>query len=329
MTMEFGTIRHIDKPVSRLVQGTVPLSSERMDESFRLLDETFESGCRTYDTAHNYGGGDCETVFGAWMKDRGNRDEIVVLGKGAHPYDGRDRVTPEDITADLHDSLQRQQVDFIDIYVLHRDNPALPVGPIVEILNQHQREGKIGAFGGSNWSASRIREANEYAAANGLQGFTVSSPNFSLAVQVEPPWKGCISISGPAGKADREWYRENDIPILPWSSLAGGFFSGRFSRDTVDEWAEKGDYFEKLCVSSYGSEENFRRLDRVKEIAARDNMTIAQVAMAYVMNQPQEIFALVGCRNGAEFAENAAMLSHRLTQAELDWLDLSSDERPW
>jgi aryl-alcohol dehydrogenase-like predicted oxidoreductase len=263
------------------------------------------------------------------MKDRGLRDEIVVLGKGAHPYDGRDRVTPEDITADLHESLRRQQNEFFDIYVLHRDNPALPVGPIVEVLNQHKQEGKIGAFGGSNWSAERIREANLYAAERALEPFTVTSPNFSLAVQIQPPWQGCLSVSGEAGKAARDWYREQGIPMFPWSSLAGGFFSGRFTRENADEWAEKGNYFEKLCVTSYCSEENFQRLDRVMEAAEKYGMTIPQVAMAYVMSQPQEIFALVGCQNGREFAENMATLDRRLSQTELDWLDLSSDERPW
>jgi aryl-alcohol dehydrogenase-like predicted oxidoreductase len=324
--MQYGTVPGVEKPVSRLVQGTVPLSSERETESFALLDASFEQGCRTYDTAHGYGAGDCETVLGRWMKDRGNRDEIVVLGKGAHPYNGRERVTPEDITADLHESLQRQQTDFIDIYVLHRDNPKLPVGPIVEVLNEHKRAGKIGVFGGSNWSAARVQEANDYAAANGLEPFRVSSPNFSLAVQIQPPWAGCLSISGEAGAAEREWYRTNDIPIFPWSSLAGGFFSGRFRRDNLDEFTN---YFDKLCVTSYCSEDNFRRLDRVKAAAAHHGMTIPQVAMAYVMSQPLEIFALVGCRTGAEFAENAAVLDQRLDDAALRWLDLRSDERPW
>ncbi|HVL22514.1 MAG TPA: aldo/keto reductase [Thermomicrobiales bacterium] len=324
--MQYGTVPGVEKTVSRLVQGTVPLSSEREAESFALLDATFEQGCRTYDTAHGYGAGDCETVLGRWMTDRGNRDEIVVLGKGAHPYNGRERVTPEDITADLHESLARQQTDFIDIYVLHRDNPKLPVGPIVEVLNEHKRAGKIGVFGGSNWSAARIQEANAYADANGLEPFRVSSPNFSLAVQIQPPWSGCLSVSGEQGAAERAWYQENGIPIFPWSSLAGGFFSGRFRRDNLDEFDA---YLDKLCVTSYCSEDNFQRLDRVTAAAAHYGMTIPQVAMAYVMSQPLEVFALVGCRTGAEFAENAAVLEQRLGEADLRWLDLRSDERPW
>ena len=326
MPMQYGTIPGVDKPVSRLVQGTVPLSSEREAESFRLLDETFAAGCRTYDTAHNYGQGDCETVLGRWIRDRGIRDEVVVLGKGAHPYEGRNRVTPEDITADLHESLERQQTDYIDIYVLHRDDPTVPVGPLVEVLNVHKRAGKIGIFGGSNWSTARIQEANAYAAAHGLEGFAVSSPNFSLAVQIRPPWEGCLSISGEAGAAERAWYGRHRMPIFPWSSLAGGFFSGRFRRDNLDTFTS---YLDRLCVTSYCSEDNFRRLDRVRVAAARYGTTVPQVALAYVLSQPLEVYALVGCRSGTEFEENVAALDLRLSEAELAWLDLRSDDRPW
>ncbi|MEZ4634705.1 MAG: aldo/keto reductase [Caldilineaceae bacterium] len=85
-------------------------------------------------------------------------------------------MTPTTSPRDLHDSLARLQVDFVDLYLLHRDNPAVPVGPIVEVLNEHHKAGKIGAFGGSNWSPARIAEANAYAAANGLKPFVASSP---------------------------------------------------------------------------------------------------------------------------------------------------------
>ena len=182
MGMIYGKVTGVGKPVSRLVQGTMPLSEDDVPGSLALLDAVYEHGCRAFDTAHGYGGGACERLLGRWINERGVRDEVVILGKGAHPYDGRQRVTPEDITSDLHESLQRLGVDSIDMYVLHRDNPELPVGPIVDVLNEHKTAGKIGVFGGSNWAASRIAEANAYAAENGLEGFTVSSPNFSLAL---------------------------------------------------------------------------------------------------------------------------------------------------
>lgn len=325
MPMTYGHVAGMDKPLSRVVQGTVMLTEDDEPASQALLDAVYAAGGRTFDTAHGYGGGQCERVLGRWIASRGVRDEIVILGKGAHPYHGRQRVTPADITADVHESLTRLDVDYIDLYVLHRDNPDVPVGPIVETLNAHQRAGRIGPFGGSNWHASRIAEANAYAAAHGLQPFTVSSPNFSLAVQIQPPWEGCLSVSGPAGAAERAWYREHGMPIFPWSSLAGGFFSGRFRRDNLDTFTASLD---RLCVTSYCSEENFRRLDRVKTLAERYGATIPQVALAYVLSQPQEIFPLVGCATGAEFTQNVAALDLRLTPAELAWLELATDEPP-
>lgn len=326
MAMKYGTVAGIDKQVSRLVQGTIPLTEDDIPGSFALLDAVYEHGCRTFDTAYSYGDGACERVLGAWYNSRGVRDDIVVLGKCAHPENGRIKVTPEDITSDLHESLVRQGTEQIELFVLHRDNPAVPVEPIVDVLNEHKQAGKIGVFGGSNWSAARIAEANAYAAANGLEGFTLSSPNYSLAEQVKAPWEGCVSVSGPAGESDRAWYIEQGMPIFPWSSLAGGFFSGRFRRDNLDTFDS---YLDKLCVESYCVEDNFRRLDRVEEVGARYGLTVPQVAMAFIMSQPLDVFALVGCRNGDEFAMNAAVLGHELSADELAWLDLKLDERPW
>lgn len=327
MPMEYGTLKGVDKKLSRLVQGTIPLSNERLDDSFALLDGVYEAGGRAFDTAHSYGNGMNETVLGQWIKDRGVREEVVVLGKCAHPEgDKPRRVTPEDITSDLHESLQRQQTDYIDLWVLHRDDESVPVGPIIECLTEHRRSGKISAFGASNWSTRRIQEANAWAAAHDLEPFSLSSPNLSLAVQIQPPWQGCISISGPDAASERAWYAEQGMPIFPWSSLAGGFFSGRFRRDNLDTFET---YLDKLAVTTYCNEDNFTRLDRARELADRYGASVPRVAMAYVMNQPLDVFALVGCQKPSEFVENVEGLSLKLSQAELDWLDLTSSERPW
>src|SRR4051812_14754926 len=141
--MRYGTLPGIDKPISRLVQGTIMINSRDIDGSFRLLDDVFALGCTTFDTAHVYGSGDCERTLGRWVKERGLRDKVVVITKGAHPNADRKRVTPFDITSDLNDSLARLKVDKIDLYLLHRDDPSQPVGPIVETLNQHYKAGKI------------------------------------------------------------------------------------------------------------------------------------------------------------------------------------------
>lgn len=316
--MLYGKLPNIDKPVSRLVQGTTVLDEREVERCYELLDGAFELGCRTFDTAHVYGQGMQERLFGRWLRERGLRDQVVIIGKGAHLSQDRKRVTPYDITADLHDSLARMKIDYIDLYLLHRDDPEVPVGPIVETLDEHLRAGKIRAYGGSNWSYERIAEANAYAAAHGLQPFVASSPNFSLAVQIKPPWPGCVSISGAQGKAAREWYLANNMPIFAWSSLAGGFFNGRVRRDTVATLTNNQD---KLAAESYGSEENFARLDRAEELAARKGISVPQVVLAYILSQPLDIYPLVGGYTIAEFRANAAACDTPLSADEVAYLE--------
>jgi aryl-alcohol dehydrogenase-like predicted oxidoreductase len=319
--MNYGTLPGLDKPVSRLVQGTMMISTETLDKSFALLDSVFEQGGNAFDTAHVYGGGDCERAFGQWLQARGLRDKIVIIGKGAHPNKDRaQRVTPFDIAADLHDSLARLRTDYIDLYLLHRDDPSVPVGPIVEALNEHQRAGRIRAFGGSNWAHERIQAANEYAAQHGLMPFAASSPNFSLADQIKPPWEGCVSLSGPEALAARKWYRQQNMALITWSSLAGGFFSGRFRRDNLASF-DPNDYWSTLCIEVYCSEENFQRLDRAQALAAQKSLTLPQIALAYVTSQPLNIFALTGSQTAEEFAANAQAVNVSLSPDELSMLE--------
>ena len=325
--MEYGNIPNVDKPVSRLVQGTIMLSSAEEEYSFDLLDQVFEAGINTFDSAHLYGGGDCERVLGRWIKDRGVRKEVVILTKCCHMNTDRDRVTPFDISSDLHDSLARLYTDYIDLYLLHRDDLRVPVGPIVDTLNHYIGAGNLGVIGGSNWTHERIERANLYAATSGQQPFTVSSPNFSLAEQAEPPWTGCISISGAEGDAARSWYLENQMPLFTWSSIANGFFSGRVNRENYDSLVEEG-VFDESAVRAYCTEDNFKRLDRVGQMAGEKGLSIPQVALAYVLSQPLNIFALVGGRSGDEISANLQSLQTKLSDQEMARLNLERSERP-
>lgn len=106
-SVQYGEVRGVDKPISRLVQGTVMIGLGEAERSFELLDEVRDLGCTAFDTAHHYGTGDSERTFGRWMEDRGPREDLVVIGKGAHHDQDRARVTPFDITADLFDSVAR------------------------------------------------------------------------------------------------------------------------------------------------------------------------------------------------------------------------------
>jgi aryl-alcohol dehydrogenase-like predicted oxidoreductase len=318
--MNYGRIEGIDKPISRLVLGTMIVHTDRLAESFALLDSAVAAGWNSLDLAHVYGGGNTERAVGKWMKERGNRDELVLISKGAHPNADRVRVTPHDITSDLYDSLARLQTDCIDLYLLHRDDPGVPVGPIVEALHAHREAGRIRAYGGSNWTHERIREANAYAATHGLAPFVASSPNYGLAEQVDNPWgPGCVSLGGPSNKAAREWYRESGMPIFAYSSMGRGFFSGRFTRETFET---DGAFLDGACRKAYCHEVNFKRLDRAVELAKKKGVSVPDIAMAWVLNQPLDVFALVGAANEGEIRANARAAELVLTEEELGWLDL-------
>jgi aryl-alcohol dehydrogenase-like predicted oxidoreductase len=322
--MLYGNVKGIEKPISRLVLGTMIINTRELDKSFALMDAALELGCTTLDTAHVYGS---ENAIGRWLDERKNRDKVVILTKGAHPNADRKRVTTFDIASDMHDSMARLKTDYIDIYLLHRDDPDVPVGPIVECLNEHLQAGRINAFGGSNWRHERIQEANEYAEAHGLVPFTASSPNFSLAEQVDDPWgPGCVGLGGPKEVKAREWYQKTQMPVFAYSSLGRGFFSGRINRENFAELKEKG-VIDGACLRAYCHEVNFKRLDRVQILAKEKGMTVPQIATAYIMNQPINAFALIGAASREEFQANVEASKLKLTIEEIEWLDLRRESR--
>jgi aryl-alcohol dehydrogenase-like predicted oxidoreductase len=200
--MRYGSIPGVGDRVSRLVLGSMVFSTEpeQFDTTCRLLDRFVAAGGTTVDTARIYARGTSESAFGQWLERSGRRQDVVVLGKGAHHNSTtlERRVTPTAIHEDIEASLAEMRLETIDIYILHKDDPDADVGPIVEALYEEAAAGRIKAYGGSSWTHARIAEANAYAAEHGLLPFTVSSPNLALAVPNEPMWVGCISIAGDA-----------------------------------------------------------------------------------------------------------------------------------
>ena len=316
--MKYGKIPGLEKPVSRIVQGTVMLREDRADTGFDLLDAAYGAGINTFDLAKVYSGGESERVFGKWLADRSLASEVVVLDKGAHHSRDRQRVTPSDITSDLYDCLARLGIGVIDLFVLHRDDTSQPVGPIVDRLNRHVQEGLIRVFGGSNWTWRRVQEANEYAETHGLTGFAVSSPHFSLAEALDVPWENCHSITGDHCAEERAWYSENQMPLFTWSSLCGGFFSGRYTRENLEGFTEARD---KTCIRCYASEANFRRLDRASGLARTKSRTTSQIVLAYLLCGSMNCFPLMAGWTEAEILENAMSSDLVLSQEEMFYLN--------
>jgi 1-deoxyxylulose-5-phosphate synthase len=309
--MKYHPFPPLGRDLSRLVLGTMVFSLEALDLTFELMEAWLGLGGNIVDTAHVYSGGNSERALGRWFEETGRRDDVVVIDKGAHHNADRQRVTPEDITCDMRDNLARLRTDHIDLYLLHRDDPNVPVGPIVECLEEHRRAGRIRAYGGSNWSPQRLAEANVYARHHGLQGFTASSPNLSLAVQNEPIWDGCLSATDAETKA---WYQQTQMPLFAWSSQARGFFTGLFSPDNRED---------ETIVRVYYSDDNWERLRRAAELGKRKGGYSAnQVALAWVLHQPFPVFPLIGPASVAELENSVAALEIELTPEEVAWLNL-------
>ena len=194
-TMKYAGMAGVELPVSRLVMGCD--NQTFLPHGCVMWDDYFERGGNTFDNGFVYGGGVTERNLGQWVKNRGIRKQVVILDKGAHTP----QCFPDKLTEQLHISLDRLQMDYLDIYMMHRDNLDVPVGEFVDVMNEHKRAGRMRAFGVSNWTLERIQAFNEYAKAKGLTGLAAVSNNLSLARMVEAPWTGCLSSSDPASRA--------------------------------------------------------------------------------------------------------------------------------
>ncbi|MCR9259531.1 MAG: aldo/keto reductase [Pseudomonadaceae bacterium] len=313
-----GSVNHLDKPVARLVMGCDNQPS--MSHASVMWDDYFEAGGNCFDTAYIYGGGSMESLLGHWHTARGIRDEIVIIGKGAHTPDN----FPHIISKELDVSLQRLQSNYVDIYFLHRDNLDVPVAEFVDALNDEVKAGRIRTFGGSNWSVERVKEANDYAASKGLQGFSAVSNNFSLAQMNEPIWPGTEDATSDAY---RTYLQDTQIALMPWSSQARGFFTP-WAGQVI---AEQGK--ENLVVTSvqptieelkrvWFSQDNFTRRDRAGELAEKYGVEMINIALAYVLSQPFPTFPLIGPRQLQETDSCIESLHIDLTQADIDYLNL-------
>lgn len=309
----------LQRELSQLVLGTAYLSLADLEQNFELLDEWVRLGGNVLDSAHSYGvfaggeRGDSERVLGRWFEARPDtRERVVVISKGGHPNQDRNRVTPEDVTCDLRDTCARLHTDYVDIYLLHRDDPAVPVGPIIEILNQHKEAGRTRCFGASNWTQERIEEAAIYAAARGLEAFTCSSCNLALAAQNEPPWPGSLSVSDPVS---RQWYEETQMPLFSWSAQAGGFFA------LAEAQIQGSPDLNRVYVSP----QNWERRTRASSLGSTRGRSANEVALAWVLAQPFPTYAIFGPRTVHELHGSVRALDLDLTARESAWLNLEAD----
>jgi predicted dehydrogenase/aryl-alcohol dehydrogenase-like predicted oxidoreductase len=271
------------------------------------LDAFYEAGGNLFDTGFVYGAGKTESIFGDWHKSRNvNREDIVLIGKGAHSP----LCYPDVIAKQLDHSLERLKTDYVDVYFMHRDNPDIPVGEFVDAMDAEVKRGRIrGIFGGSNWTQARMDEAIAYAQKAGKAAPAALSNNFSLAEMLDPIWPGCVTASSDDWK---EWLNERQIPNFAWSSQGRGFFTDRAGREKRDD---------EEIVRCWYSDRNFERRDRAIELAKKLGCSPIHIALAYVIAQPFPMIPLIGPRTVAELEDSLSALRIQLSPDQVRWLE--------
>lgn len=276
-----------------------------------ILDRYVTLGGNFLDTANIYGRCNCgptsysEIFIGQWLKAQGNREKIVISTKGGHPYCDRfdvSRVNAYDVEHDICDSLKNLDVAYIDVYSLHRDDESTPVGEIIDVLNRYIQSGNLRMIGASNWRAERILKANRYAEENGLVGFSFSQIGYSMATisadRIGFPGAVCMDAT------EYNTYLQQGIPVMAFSSQAGGFFYINF--DKPDEEIK----------GPYATAENILRLHRLRELCRLKQVPPEAIVLAYLTCNELKTLPLIS-------AESVEMLDGMLRFADYA---LSADE---
>lgn len=316
------TFEGVQKPVSRLALGTAFYRLKDKENCFDIMDCFLEYDGTFLDTGRVYG--ESERVIGLWMESRGARERMIIATKGGHGagYGLSREGFVKTVEAELRISLECLRTGYVDLYMLHRDSPEVPVGEIIEFLNSQLNSRRIHAFGASNWEYDRISEANTYARNHNLKGFSTVSNNISLAVATGPFYPGLISVD----KDGEEWHRQTGIPLIAWSSQARGFFTGRYAPEMSAAALRTQNPLTAKMIEVYGTDDNFERLLRAAELGRKKGgYSATQIALAWLFQKPFPLLPIVGPQTKAELESCFRATSLKITRREAEWLNLEKE----
>ena len=299
--MEQRSLGKTAHSLSAIGLGCVTFGRE-IDEnaSYQILDHAMENGITWLDTAEGYGGGNArqyrqkhlgiddvrevseemsssECIIGRWLRSRGCRDRVTIctkVGTGA---------SPENIRRALSASLERLQIETVDIYELHAYDPKVPIGETLGALNETVSDGLVRVIGCSNLSADQLRAALQASDRAELARFEIIQPPYNMAA--------------PSAREDLfPLCREEQIAVTTYSPLAAGFLSGKYS--SGESGVPKGSRFDVIPGHStiYFSDQNFRMVDRLRAKAERLGIPMVRLAMAWAMAHPDVTSVIVGAR---------------------------------
>lgn len=300
-------------------------SSVSTDESWAMLDAYAQAGGNIADTAHVYaswlpdGEAQSERTLGQWIRSR-RPPNFLVATKGGHPDLATmdiSRLARHDIARDLNQSLERLQLDAVDIYYLHRDDTAVPVDEIIDALNEYVASGRVRALGASNWSVSRVEQANEYASRRGLNGFCISQIGWSLA-EINPQARGA-AMTLQMDDETLAWHRASGFPIAAYSSQANGFFTYPLP-DPQSEMTGK----QKALAHSYLNARNTARHEGASHMSTHMERTPSEIALSYIWSQSFPSIAIIGPRRLEQLRDSLRARDLRLSPDDVMQLENAS-----
>ena len=278
------------------------------ETSFAILDAALEAGINAIDTADVYNrfapggqGGESETVIGAWMKDRGVRDRVVIITKGGLPMgEGMEGLGRDYLPRACEASLRRLQTDRIDVYMAHRADPGTPIAETMQTFQALIDAGKVGHAAASNYTVAELQAA---LAAPGAR-YAVLEPNYNLALR--GAYEGALEDVCAA----------NDIGVIPYFALAAGFLTGKY-RSQADLAGKP----REGTAASFVTPENLALLDRIDRVATRHGATMAQVSLAWLLARPSVTAPIVSATSVAQLRDIV-----QATELELGAEDLAELE---
>jgi aryl-alcohol dehydrogenase-like predicted oxidoreductase len=284
--------------------------------SFQLLDAFEDAGFDLIDTADVYSnwapgnkGGESETIIGKWIKQKGNRNKMIIATKvGGDMGQGKKDLSAKYIRKAVEDSLQRLQTDYIDLYQSHWDDLDTPVGETMEIFAQLVKEGKVRAIGASNLSPERLEESLQYSKEKNLPMYQTLQPEYNLynrekyETQYEPI---CL---------------QEGLGVINYYALASGFLSGKYRKeDDVNKSARGGG-----VVKKYLNERGLRILTALDEVAEQYQTNQASIALAWLLARPSITAPIASATSVEQVKELAKAFQLQLDAAAVEKLNKAS-----
>lgn len=317
--MEYRLLGASGLVVSRLCLGTMNFGAETdLAGSFDQLDAFVEAGGTFIDTADVYSRGVSEEAVGAWLAERpGVRDDVVIATKGRFPMGpgaNHAGLSRKHLAEALDASLRRLGVDAVDLYQLHSFDPLTPVDETLRFLDDAVAAGKIHYWGLSNFLGHQIATIGERTAARGWVAPISLQPQYNLLTRY-------IELEVIPAALDY------GLGMMPWSPLAGGWLTGKYTRESRPVGATRLGEDPTRGMEGYdrrNTESTYRVLDEVRAVAEASGLTMAQVALAWVADRPGVTSPILGARTTAQLSESLSVADVHLDAAASDRLDAVS-----